>query len=294
MASAPLRSLLAVLAVASGFVSARPARADAGVAPVVVGAFQACSGASDCASGFCVEGVCCDGACTSPCHSCALPGSPGKCTAAPRGSDPRAECAAAGTCTGTCDGAGACTTSFDGATCGKARCAGNTGNAAPVCTGGTCGTAGAGFDCLPYACATPFGACSTQCSGDADCAPGLACNTTTKACGAPVAHCNADGVTAVDATGHGYDCTPYRCSGNGMCGQTCSADKDCVTGNTCDASTGKCGVATPAPASSGSGCATGAGGLGDAGGAAPWLALGALCALGGLVTRGARGRRARR
>ena len=72
-----------------------------------------CGGAAECASGFCVDGVCCETACSGTCHSCALPGSPGRClTVAADNVDPRGECkdngaAACGT-NGKCDGTGSC------------------------------------------------------------------------------------------------------------------------------------------------------------------------------------------
>jgi hypothetical protein len=40
---------------------------------------QSCTSPAQCASGFCEQGACCDRACRSPCESCALPGSRGRC-----------------------------------------------------------------------------------------------------------------------------------------------------------------------------------------------------------------------
>jgi hypothetical protein len=40
---------------------------------------QSCTSPAQCASGFCEQGACCDRACRSPCESCALSGSRGRC-----------------------------------------------------------------------------------------------------------------------------------------------------------------------------------------------------------------------
>jgi hypothetical protein len=51
-----------------------------------------CSRAEECVSGFCVEGFCCDRACDSPCESCALPFSRGRCQPRPAGMGVDAGC----------------------------------------------------------------------------------------------------------------------------------------------------------------------------------------------------------
>jgi len=56
------------------------------------GNHQDCTQPSQCASGHCVEGVCCDRACDSPCESCALPSSRGRCSPRPAASQPPGIC----------------------------------------------------------------------------------------------------------------------------------------------------------------------------------------------------------
>jgi hypothetical protein len=57
------------------------------------GNHQDCTQPNQCASGNCVEGVCCDRACTSPCETCALPNSRGRCSPRPAASGPDGGCA---------------------------------------------------------------------------------------------------------------------------------------------------------------------------------------------------------
>jgi MYXO-CTERM domain-containing protein len=163
---------------------------DAGSTPTVKGDFQSCSSAGECASGFCVDGVCCDRACNGTCESCALPTSPGKCSIAPLGVDPRAQCGAGGACLSTCDGTGKCRTAFAGSQCAPNRCTGpSTGTAAAFCVaeGAACPNGAAiAFDCGAYACEPAFGACASTCRSTDDCAPGNVCDVASGKC-APVA-----------------------------------------------------------------------------------------------------------
>lgn len=74
-----------------------------------------CGGPAECASGFCVDAVCCSVEACSGCHSCAVPGSEGQCTALPAGSDPRDECQP-----GVCNAEAACAVTLASAHYGDA------------------------------------------------------------------------------------------------------------------------------------------------------------------------------
>ncbi len=66
---------------------------------------DACTGASQCNSGFCVDGYCCDTDCTGLCRSCSQAGLLGVCTLFANSTDPASEC---GKCA-VCNGAGPAT-----------------------------------------------------------------------------------------------------------------------------------------------------------------------------------------
>jgi hypothetical protein len=152
----------------------------------VTGGFVKCSAPSDCASGFCVEGVCCDSACDSPCRSCALPNSPGRCSLAPSGTDPRKQCSGDQSCHQTCNGSGACVVVRAGDQCAPAKCTdGSHGVGPAVCPAldAACPTETAvPFDCGPFACSEALGACFTQCVASTDCAAGFVCDTASARC----------------------------------------------------------------------------------------------------------------
>ncbi len=154
--------------------------------PKILGSATRCTSASECTTGFCVDGVCCDSECKEKCHSCALPGSPGRCTEEPLGVDLRAECGPALSCAGTCGKGGICTTSVTGSQCQPSTCTGaTTGKGAAVCVaqGVPCDTSNlVAFDCGAYICDPAFGACRTSCNESNACAPGFTCNTTSKSC----------------------------------------------------------------------------------------------------------------
>jgi hypothetical protein len=77
--------------------------------PVKLALGASCLQGSQCASGFCADKVCCESACGGKCQSCAVAGSPGKCTSVPDGQDPDGECAGKDkVCAGSCDGKGSC------------------------------------------------------------------------------------------------------------------------------------------------------------------------------------------
>ncbi len=154
--------------------------------PKVVGSAQLCKTPADCTTGFCVDGVCCDSPCTERCHSCVLPGTPGRCTESPIGVDLRAECGPALSCAGTCGKGGVCTASVQGSQCAASTCTGpSTGKGAGYCkaNGVPCAVEeSVPFDCGAYACDSAFGACRTSCNNSDACAPGFICDTPTKTC----------------------------------------------------------------------------------------------------------------
>lgn len=153
--------------------------ADAGAAPALHdGAL--CSADVHCKSGHCVSGVCCDSACASPCFSCALGSSLGKCVPEPRGVDLEHHCAPEGSCVATCDGDGGCVSGNTGFACHPARCVDDhTGIGEALCNAGVCDVAArAPFECRPYLCAAALGRCaaSMTCQSVRDCAPGDVCD----------------------------------------------------------------------------------------------------------------------
>ncbi len=168
-----------------------------------------CSLASDCGGGFCVEGVCCDRLCDGLCESCTLAGSPGVCTKAPRGIDPKGQCGTPADCLKTCGGDGTCVAAFEGAQCAAPHCTGeHTGVGQALCMGAgvPCSTAAATqFDCGSYICDPAFGACRTNCTQSSDCATGYFCDATSNQCSAysnDVSSCSAP-MTRGRATGSG-------------------------------------------------------------------------------------------
>ncbi len=152
----------------------------------VVPEFQRCVHNSECSTGHCVDGVCCDTACTDRCHSCALLGSPGKCTQEPVGVDLRNECGPANTCLGTCGAKGECIGAGTGTMCARNRCTtASTGAGPAYCAspGATCNVDDTvPFDCSPYICEPAFGACRSSCASSSDCANGFICDVGSKTC----------------------------------------------------------------------------------------------------------------
>jgi hypothetical protein len=140
----------------------------------------ACSGGSDCASGYCVDNICCDSACAQTCYTCASTTSPGTCVPAHRGTDPHNECEDKGASlcqtNGACDGVGGCLLYPAGTICQAGAAACDATNTALVgssaCDGsGTCAPAQVGCD--GFRCSNA--ACESSCDSDASCAPGAFC-----------------------------------------------------------------------------------------------------------------------
>jgi hypothetical protein len=225
---------------------------------------QACTLASQCASGFCADNVCCNTACNGSCDVCNA--TPGTCTAAAQGS------AGAPACVGyVCNGSNAsCPTA-----CGNdADCAsGYYCGAGGTCVvrkvqGATCNQA-AGSDCKSSGCRVCASGncidgfcCDTACGGACDACNGAALgwsgatNGTCKV--APVSYAGSpacvtyacDGASPSCATGCTSDlqcATGFYCGASGTCvaqktqGLACNLAVDCKTTGTCrECSTGNC------------------------------------------------------
>jgi Galactose oxidase, central domain/Kelch motif len=156
---------------------------DAGPAPMAPSGAETCNVATDCATGHCSHGVCCNSDCTTPCHSCAVPGSVGTCTPEPKGVDLNQDCGAVANCLSTCGGeaSGACIGAGQGTQCAASVCLEDgvhvDGPAYCPSEGATC-PAGSRvpFSCSPYRCVTAFGACATICQSIDDCASPFVCS----------------------------------------------------------------------------------------------------------------------
>ncbi len=245
-----------------------------------------CSADAECASAHCVDGVCCDSACTGDCAACDVKASVGKCTPVAAGDAPhgkRTPCAGEGPCKGRCGGVDRTKcTQFPGSaiSCASPTCAAGAEARAAGCNGGGSCAIAAGKKCDPYACGKD--ACKTACEADADCAPGNSCDLSQRKC---VIASTCEGEHAVvSPEGKTKDCTPYRCSA-AKCLDTCGDSNACVVGYVCDAGSAKC-VPGSAPTASSGGCGVGSP-------AGPGGLLAALAALAGLGLLGAR-RRIRR
>lgn len=170
----------------------------------VAGSAKHCLRDSECSSAHCADGVCCDRACDEPCYSCAMPSSPGRCTAEPIGVDLRGVCGAALACTGTCDGAGACIGATAGSQCAPSRCLTSTTGVGPTfcaARGARCPSdAAVAFDCGAYVCDPAFGACRDSCASSADCAGGSLCDV-------PSGHCVDASTSGATDGGGGKGCS---------------------------------------------------------------------------------------
>lgn len=208
---------------------------------------RACTGASDCASGFCVDGFCCEKACSGQCEACDVGGNEGRClpvAGEPHGA--RARCAKGdANCGGTCDGIGtSCAFPSAVTTCGRSC----TDKLAVV---STCDGRGACVTGSPQSCPGNFVCkdsvdCKTECASDNDCLEGYRCEN--KACNA-VALCKGTIVTKGKET---IDCAPYTCEQAGICRTSCASVAECADPNLCSAD-GRC-VPPPSPPSDG--CST--------------------------------------
>ncbi len=238
-----------------------------GLGKCLLVAGSACTGASQCASGFCVDGLCCDGACGGTCQACNLVGRRGTCTPVAAGAPDPDTCAAPKSCDGSgsckltaaqaCAANGECLSGFcAGGLCCDAACAG-------PCE--SCSLAGNLGKCLPVpaglsapACAAPracdgAGVCklvaAQACASPADCLSGFcvdgqccdsACTGICQACNVPnkLGSCTPVPRGAADLD----TClAPAVCDGAGAClkvaGQSCAGPSECLSGSCVD---GKC------------------------------------------------------
>jgi len=189
---------------------------------------SACTGASQCASGYCVDGVCCSTACTGLCQACSVAkkgsGVDGECGAIKDGSDPDAECTDQGAAScqndGQCNGAGACRKYAKGTSCGATTCVGNNATG-QVCDGfGSCVTDTTGTDCSPYLCKSS--ACANPCANDLDCVSGNFCESGT--CKAKQANGATCGGANACISGYCVDGVCCNSACTGLC-QACSVTK---------------------------------------------------------------------
>ena len=143
---------------------------------------QACNKHDDCVSTWCEDGICCATACTGACRTCAA--TPGTCTLAADGDDPRSDCpetlpVMCGS-TGVCNGAGACRNYPSTQECESvATCDSNSASVIPrkVCSGsGACVPATA-MSCNGFRCTA--GVCGLTCTDDSACVTGGFCSAGT-------------------------------------------------------------------------------------------------------------------
>jgi hypothetical protein len=163
---------------------------------------KACTGDTQCASGFCTDGVCCDQNCNGFCEACDLAPSPGTCKPVASGQDPDGECGGQGACNGTCDGSGGCNWPS------AVSC-----TLASGCSGGFTGPG--------------------QCNGYGLCAPTTSCNgnfacSSSSSCGS---FC-----TSSQGCQKGYSCSLGDCvKGTIATGSACGTEGSCQTGDCSDA-----------------------------------------------------------
>ncbi len=183
---------------------------------------QACTWAGDCVSGHCVDGVCCATACEGTCQACRASlkssGPDGVCGDAKAGVDPHDQCAKTDVCG-----------------CGL---------------DGECDGAGA---CRLYPKGTPCPGCDSEGQGlfGNECDGIGTCRTTM-----PV-RCDGDHQLIPLAGGPNRDCTPFRCTAEGACFETCQSSAECADPRVCNAS-GQCVAPPPPPSVPSDGCAVAA------------------------------------
>ncbi|MFL5304164.1 MAG: hypothetical protein ACJ8F1_03075 [Polyangia bacterium] len=212
-----------------------------------------CTGAAECASGFCVDQVCCESACTGTCHSCALPGSPGRClTVAADNVDPRGECkdngaAACGT-NGKCDGTGSCARYAVGTPCESEKCTSGVYTPPSTCNAtGQC-VASDAHPCAPYVCNGTQ--CFNNCATNDQCKQPNSCVSNSCGLKVPPALCSSDAECVTGFCSQGVCCNS-RCDGKcqscalptttGTCTNVPAGAVD-PTATCLDKGTGSCGT----------------------------------------------------
>jgi hypothetical protein len=210
----------------------------------------ACASGDECHSTFCVDGYCCGTACAGQCEACDVANHLGVCTpvaGTPHGM--RTPCSAG-------DGMDPCTRrACDGSTCApvvggachEASCKDDEQTLAATCDGsGTCPLVKQ--SCVPHSCdgtSCRSGGCTT----DTDCAKGYRC---TKGACVEGARCDGDHTLTLPS-GALKDCSPFRCTPEGTCLETCASTADCRGGLACTAD-GQCLSEDSSGSSDGCGC----------------------------------------
>ena len=172
---------------------------------------QSCGAATECGSGHCVDGVCCSSACNTPCRSCGLVNSLGKCTDVPAGKpDPSATVACSGS--QACDGKGGCKKA-NGQSCAAASECGS-GN----CVDGACCDLACTATCYGCAVGGNVGKCLPLPAGASDTQALVACSKGQTCDGKGVCKkANGQACTGASECSLGF-CTDYRC-----CDKACSS-----------------------------------------------------------------------
>jgi hypothetical protein len=279
-----------------------------------------CSLGEECNSDLCVEGVCCNESCGEGCRSClaARKGdgtADGACGNVAAGTDPKDLCTEDTTSpcarTGLCDGKGACAFASTTTECSPPECTGESEQTTSFCDGaGMC--VATASSCNGARCDDEVGACIDPCEASSDCVSGNYCEDgkciTAKGSGEPCAldeqcvsglcangKCAGSAVcdgdhTVLTPSGTSQDCSPYRCTGDGKCRETCSSTADCTQGNACSAE-GKCETDTGPTTGEPGGCACRASVGDDAEGG---LAFGAIAVVMASIGRRRRARKGSR
>ncbi len=218
-----------------------------------------CETAGECETSYCRDGVCCSEPCTGSCQRC---DATGECVAVTGADDPD-------TCTGdaSCDALGACKPALG------AACQDDGGCASGHCVDGVCCDRACDATCEACDGASP-GVCGLVVGaphGDRPACPeGAVCSGTSAEC-IELVFCQ-DEHFAVQPDGTLRDCSPYICSSDGACLQSCGSVFDCAAPFVCDAA-GACVVPKSSPPQEGCSAAP------ATPGSASWLVV-ALFALG--------------
>jgi hypothetical protein len=187
---------------------------------------SACSGASECDSGFCADSVCCNRACTGSCEACDVAASPGTCTTLAANASPRASRTAClgstAPCAGKCNGASAaCFYASSSTPCGSASC--NANNYQAV---GSCNSSGSCVmpdpQACPDGCVATSGCTGTCHAGDVQCSSG----------GVPQV-CSSAGSWQNQTTGctSAQYCASGACTSKGGNGDPCQSNGQCTSAN---------------------------------------------------------------
>jgi hypothetical protein len=134
-------------------------------------------------SGYCFDGVCCATDCSGKCKTCNGT-TPGACTLAASGDDPRSDCpmqpqSSCGN-VGACNGSGACKLYPAATVCNSTPACDSTGSSVVpnhICNGGGTCVANTATSCNGFKCSA--GACGTTCTDDTACIAGGFCSAST-------------------------------------------------------------------------------------------------------------------